>query len=69
MPEVSHQRARKTIFVMLACGVMLSFAGHKYQQHQQTAEITWQDVSNTMQDVEDAKQDLFQSLNAKATSN
>lgn len=69
MPEVSQQGARKAVFVMLACGVVLSFAGHKYQQHQKTAEITWQDVSNTMQEVEDAKQDLFQSLNAKASNN
>lgn len=66
MPAVSQKGARKAIFVMLACGVVLSFAGHKYQQHQKSSQITWQDVSDTMQEVEDAKQDLFQSLNAKA---
>lgn len=67
--SADNRGARKVVFTLLACGMILSFAGHKYQQRQQAAQITWQDVSDTMQEVESAKQDLFQSLNAKATVN
>ena len=67
MPAVNREQATKSVMVLMILGITISFAGHKYQQRQQAAEITWQDVSNTMQEVESAKQDLFTSLNSKAT--
>lgn len=66
MREANNGSAHAVVLVLLVFGITLSLAGHKYRQHQRAKQITWQDVSNTLQDVEGAKQDLFRSLNAKA---
>ena len=58
--------ARRVVFAMLAIGIVISTAGHHYQKRQQASQVTWQDVSATLQDVEVAKRDLFDSLNSKA---
>ena len=61
-----RRTARKVVFAMLATGIVISSAGYQYQKRQQAAQVTWQDVSATLQDVEVAKRDLFDSLNKKA---
>ena len=58
--------ARRIIFAMLAIGIAISTTGNQYQKRQQAAQVTWQDVSTTLQDVEVAKRDLFDALNSKA---
>lgn len=58
----------KVIISLFVFGIVLCIAGHKYQSRQQARQISWQDVNVAMQDVESAKRELFQSLNAK-TSN
>lgn len=67
MAEASQRRiARKAVFALLVVGIVTSTSGHYYQKRQQAAQVTWQDVSDTLLDVEAAKRDLFESLNHKA---
>ncbi len=68
MRAANRGNALTVVLVLLVFGIALSFAGYHYRQHQQAKQITWQDVNVTLQNVEDAKQDLFRSMNAKSGS-
>ena len=57
--------ARKIVFGLFAVGLVLTLAGHRYQTHQQSAQITWHDVNVELQNVEQARIDLFSTLNDK----
>ncbi len=59
----------KGVFFLLALGIVLCLAGHRYRTQQVESQITWQDVNIALQNVETAKLELFQSLNAKAAVN
>ena len=59
----------KIVFSLLALGIVLCLAGHRHQKQQMESQITWQDVNVALQNVETAKLELFQSLNAKAAVN
>ena len=66
MAAASQNRtARNVVFALLVVGIAVSTAGYHYQKRQQAAQVTWQDVSETLLDVEVAKRDLFDSLNSK----
>ena len=67
MPEVSA--ARKIIVCLFLLGLALTFAGHRHQTHQQASQITWQDVNHELQNVENARVELFTALNQKLAEN
>jgi len=57
--------AGKIIVGLFAVGLVLALAGHRYQTHQQSEQITWHDVNVELQNVEQARIDLFSTLNDK----
>ena len=65
MLAVSQDTARQAVVVLFIIGLVVAFAGARHRQAQVTAQVTWQDVSATLQDVEIAKRDLFQSMQEK----
>ncbi len=66
MPEVDT--ARRIIVCLFVFGLLLSFAGHRYQSHQRASSITWHDVNTELQQVETARVELFEALNQKIAS-
>ena len=65
MLTANQRLARKMVVVLFVIGLAIAFAGARHQQAQVAAQVTWQDVSATLQDVEIAKRDLFQSMQEK----
>jgi len=65
MLTANQRLARKMVVVLFVIGLAVAFAGARHQQARATAQVTWQDVSATLQDVEIAKRDLFQSMQEK----
>ncbi len=67
MQTADHQNpGRKIVIGLFAIGVIIALAGYKHRSAQQAAQVTWQDVSATLQNVEVAKRDLFQSMQLKS---
>lgn len=66
MPTASQLHAvRVTVVVVFIASLIFAFAGYRYRNAQVAAQVTWQDVSATLQDVETAKRELFESMQQK----
>ncbi len=68
MPTANQRAARNVVIVLFLIGLVIAFAGLRHQHEQRTAQVTWQDVSATLQEVEVAKRELFESMRAKTGS-
>ena len=66
MQTASHSGARKAVLLLFVFGVIIAVAGIKHRNAQVASQVTWKDVSHTLQDVEVAKRDLFQSMQVKS---
>lgn len=65
MQPAEQNKARNGILLLLVAGIALALAGLDYRSKQRAA-VTWQDVSGTMQNIESAERELFQSIQAKS---
>jgi hypothetical protein len=65
MPTANQRAARNVVMVLFAIGLVVAGAGYHHQKAQRDAQVTWQDVSATLQEVEIAKRELFESMHEK----
>ena len=66
MLTANQRAARKVVVVLFLIGVVIAYAGYRHQNEQRRSQVTWQDVSATLQEVEIAKRELFESMHEKA---
>ncbi|OED38681.1 hypothetical protein AB833_18495 [Chromatiales bacterium (ex Bugula neritina AB1)] len=66
MQEASYPGVRKAVLILFAAGVIIAMAGAHHRNARIASQVTWQDVSKTLQSVEVAKRDLFHSMQVKS---
>lgn len=68
MRAARQRTAQRAVVALFLIGLVVAYAGNRHRNARLDAQVTWQDVSATLQDVETAKRDLFQSMQEKTGS-